>query len=88
MFRDIDASANRTRASTSSGLTSAFSGLSTSTSVPLTGAGTSTVTLSVSSSTKGSSLVTVSPTALHQRRIVARVPSSLAGTSTSPMLLI
>src|SRR5450631_774451 len=71
------------RASTSSGITSASTCLSTSTRVPSAGAGISTVTLSVSSSSSGSSLTTVSPTCLHQRKIVARVPSSLGGTSTS-----
>src|SRR5271155_4917179 len=51
-------------------------------------AGTSTVTLSVSSSTSGSSLTTVSPTALSHFRMVARVPSSFGGTSTSSMRLM
>ena len=78
-------SASRNRASTSSGLTSASTGFRISISVPWAGDGTSTVTLSVSSSTRASSFATVSPTALHQRRIVARVPSSFAGTSTSAM---
>src|SRR6202046_5402698 len=79
---------NLNRASTSSGLTSALSSFRTSINVPLAGAGTSTVTLSVSSSTSGSSLTTKSPTALHHLRIVARVPSSFAGASTSLMPLI
>src|ERR1700761_4863246 len=80
--------ANCKRASTSSGLTSALTALSTSIKVPLTGAGTSTVTLSVSNSTSGSSLATASPTALSHFKMVARVPSSFGGASTSSMRLI
>ncbi len=82
------ATAKLRRASTSSGFTSSFASLRTSTKVPLAGAGISTVTLSVSSSTKGSSLTTASPTCLHQRRTVARVPSSLGGTNTSASRVI
>jgi hypothetical protein len=51
--------------------------------LPVTGEGISTVTLSVSSSSKGSSLRTASPAALHQRSTVAFVPSSFAGATTS-----
>src|SRR6202011_5857740 len=80
---DTDSLPRLTRASTSSGFTSAFTGLRTSIKVPSAGAGISTVTLSVSSSTRGSSLTTVSPTALHHRNTVARVPSALGGTNTS-----
>src|SRR5882762_3602690 len=81
--RPVDSPPRLKRASTSSGFTSALTCLSTSIKVPSAGAGISTVTLSVSSSTRGSSLTTVSPTSLHHLNTVARVPSSLGGTNTS-----
>src|SRR4051794_33809792 len=56
-------------------------------SVPADGAGTSMVTLSVSSSTKGSSTATASPAFLNQRPIVASVTDSPSvGTRISVMI--
>src|SRR3954468_19663026 len=56
-------------------------------STPADGAGTSIVTLSVSSSSKGSSMATDSPAFLSQRAIVASVASSpSAGTRISVMV--
>src|SRR5882724_8008646 len=55
-------------------------------SVPADGAGTSIVTLSVSSSTKGSSTATASPAFLNQRPMVASVTDSPSvGTRISVM---
>src|SRR5262249_21226991 len=55
-------------------------------SVPAEGAGTSIVTLSVSSSTKGSSTATASPAFLNQRPMVASVTDSPSvGTRISVM---
>src|SRR5271169_4414003 len=57
-------------------------------SVPAEGAGTSMVTLSVSSSTNGSSTATASPAFLNQRPMVASVTDSpSAGTRISVMML-
>src|ERR1700675_3789652 len=50
---------------------------------PLTGEAISTVTLSVSSSSKGSSLATCCPAVLLQRSTTALVPSWLVGATTS-----
>src|SRR6201996_8375774 len=56
-------------------------------SVPAEGAGTSIVTLSVSSSTKGSSTATASPAFLNQRPMVASVTDSPSvGTRISVMV--
>src|SRR3954451_24083160 len=56
-------------------------------STPADGAGTSMVTLSVSSSTKGSSTATASPAFLNQRPIVASVTDSPSvGTRISVMI--
>src|SRR5581483_8556689 len=56
-------------------------------SVPADGAGTSMVTLSVSSSTKGSSTATASPAFLNQRPMVASVTDSPSvGTRISVMV--
>src|ERR1700679_3699886 len=56
-------------------------------SVPADGAGTSMVTLSVSSSTSGSSTATVSPAFLNQRPMVASVTDSPSvGTRISTMM--
>src|SRR3954468_22502529 len=56
-------------------------------SVPADGAGTSMVTLSVSSSTNGSSTATASPAFLNQRPIVASVTDSPSvGTRISVMI--
>src|SRR5436853_1960295 len=56
-------------------------------SVPADGAGTSIVTLSVSSSTNGSSTATASPAFLNQRPIVASVTDSPSvGTRISVMI--
>jgi hypothetical protein len=56
-------------------------------SVPADGAGTSIVTLSVSSSTSGSSTATASPAFLNQRPIVASVTDSPSvGTRISVMV--
>src|SRR5580692_6047077 len=56
-------------------------------SVPADGAGTSIVTLSVSSSTNGSSTATVSPAFLNQRPMVASVTDSPSvGTRISVMV--
>src|SRR5580692_2482846 len=56
-------------------------------SVPADGAGTSMVTLSVSSSTNGSSTATVSPAFLNQRPMVASVTDSPSvGTRISVMV--
>src|SRR5450755_4144031 len=58
-------------------------------SVPADGAGTSMVTLSVSSSTKGSSTATASPAFLNQRPMVASVTDSPSvGTRISVMVLL
>src|SRR5258708_7311808 len=57
-------------------------------SVPADGAGTSMVTLSVSSSTKGSSTATASPAFLNQRPMVASVTDSPSvGTRISVMVV-
>src|SRR5438874_4281475 len=57
-------------------------------STPAEGAGTSMVTLSVSSSTKGSSTATASPAFLNQRPMVASVTDSPSvGTRVSVMVL-
>src|SRR5437016_4148987 len=62
-----------------------FAAISPST--PADGAGTSMVTLSVSSSTKGSSTATASPAFLNQRPIVASVTDSPSvGTRISVMI--
>src|ERR1700690_2610707 len=54
---------------------------------PSAGAGTSTVTLSVSSSSKGSSRLTASPSFLNQRATVASVTDSpMAGTLISMVM--
>jgi hypothetical protein len=56
-------------------------------STPADGAGTSIVTLSVSSSTKGSSTATASPAFLNQRPMVASVTDSPSvGTRISVMV--
>src|SRR4051795_7780290 len=58
-------------------------------SVPADGAGTSMVTLSVSSSTNGSSTATASPAFLNQRPMVASVTDSPSvGTRISVMVLL
>jgi hypothetical protein len=57
-------------------------------STPADGAGTSMVTLSVSSSTRGSSTATASPAFLNQRPMVASVTDSPSvGTRISVMVL-
>ena len=61
----------------------------TSDKTPAAGAGTSIVTLSVSSSTSGSSALTASPAFLNQRPIVASVTDSpRVGTRISIMMVI
>jgi hypothetical protein len=70
-------------ASSAPGTASASVSSRISASTPAAGAGTSWVTLSVSSSTRGSFSATASPTCLSQARTTAFVPSCSSGTLTS-----
>src|SRR6185369_588252 len=73
------------RASTAPGTASASVSSTISARTPEAGAGTSCVTLSVSSSTSGSFSNTRSPTCRSHERTTAFVPSCSSGTTTSIM---